>query len=76
MSTNYYAPRFDVRVSGLTLSADISSQVTSVTYDSSIDTAEMFRSSAIRTISSPIHRYLVRARPSRSTWATATTCSR
>jgi phage protein D len=43
MSTNYYAPRFDVRVSGLTLSADISSQVTSVTYDSSIDTAEMFR---------------------------------
>lgn len=42
MSSSYYAPRFDVRVSGLTLAADISNQVTSVTYDGSLDTADMF----------------------------------
>jgi phage protein D len=38
----FYAPRFDIRISGLTLAADISSQVISVTYENSLDIADMF----------------------------------
>ncbi len=43
MTSSFYAPRFDIRVSGITIAADISDQVTSVVYDSSLDTAEMFK---------------------------------
>jgi phage protein D len=43
VSASYYAPRFDIRLAGLTLAADISNQVTSVTYDGSLDTADMFK---------------------------------
>ncbi len=42
MSTAYYAPRFQVRIAGTTLSADLSNQVTSVTYDNCMDMADMF----------------------------------
>jgi phage protein D/phage baseplate assembly protein gpV len=38
----YYAPRFDVRVSGLTLAADVANQVLSVSYDNNLDLADMF----------------------------------
>lgn len=43
MSSNHYAPRFDVRISGITMAADLSNQVVSVTYDNSLDTADMFK---------------------------------
>jgi phage protein D/phage baseplate assembly protein gpV len=42
MSHDFYAPRFDVRIDGLTMAADISNQVLSVNYDGSLDTADMF----------------------------------
>jgi phage protein D/phage baseplate assembly protein gpV len=42
MIDSFYAPRFDIRISGLTLSADVSNQVTSVSYDSDLDMASMF----------------------------------
>jgi len=42
MSSRYYAPRFDIRISGVTLSADITNQVTSVSYDNNLDIADMF----------------------------------
>jgi phage protein D/phage baseplate assembly protein gpV len=42
VDTSYYAPRFQVRIAGYTLSADLSSQVTSVTYDNCTDMADMF----------------------------------
>jgi phage protein D/phage baseplate assembly protein gpV len=42
VTTDYYAPRFDVRISGVTLSADVTQQVLSVRYDSDLDVAEMF----------------------------------
>lgn len=42
MTTRYYAPRFEIRVSGLQLSADVSNQVISASYDSNVDMADMF----------------------------------
>jgi phage protein D/phage baseplate assembly protein gpV len=42
MSTTYYAPRFQVRIAGITMAADLSNQVTSVTYDNCMDIADMF----------------------------------
>lgn len=42
MIDSFYAPRFDIRISGQTLSADISNQVLSVTYDNDLDMASMF----------------------------------
>jgi phage protein D/phage baseplate assembly protein gpV len=42
MNQSFYAPRFDVRISGITMAADLTSQVISVTYESSLDTADMF----------------------------------
>jgi phage protein D/phage baseplate assembly protein gpV len=42
MSAGFYAPRFDIRVSGVRLAADISTQVTHVAYDSNLDVADMF----------------------------------
>jgi phage protein D/phage baseplate assembly protein gpV len=42
MTTDRYAPRFDVRISGLTLSADVTRLVTSVSYDNNADMADMF----------------------------------
>lgn len=42
MSTSFYVPRFEVRVSGTTLAAAVTSQVTNVTYDNSADVADMF----------------------------------
>ncbi|GHO83199.1 phage baseplate assembly protein V [Dictyobacter formicarum] len=38
----FYAPHFDIRISGLTLSADVSNQITSISYDSDLDMASMF----------------------------------
>jgi phage protein D/phage baseplate assembly protein gpV len=38
----YYAPRFNVRVAGLTLAADVTSQALSVSYDNNVDLADMF----------------------------------
>jgi phage protein D/phage baseplate assembly protein gpV len=40
--TEYYAPRFEVRVSGVTLSSDVTEQVLSVSYDNMLDVADMF----------------------------------
>lgn len=42
MIADVYAPAFDVRISGLTLSADVSDQVVSLTYDNNLDLADMF----------------------------------
>jgi phage protein D len=42
MSNPSYAPRFEIRVSGLTLSADVTDQVLSVSYDNNLDMADMF----------------------------------
>src|SRR3989442_12907464 len=42
MTTSFYAPWFDVRISGLTLAADIYNQVISLTYDNNLDMADMF----------------------------------
>lgn len=39
----YFAPRFDVRVSGATLSGDITRQLISVHYESDLDVASMVR---------------------------------
>lgn len=38
-----YAPRFEVRIAGLTLGADVTDQTLSVTYDNNLDLADMFR---------------------------------
>jgi len=38
----FYAPRFDVRIAGLTLAADVSNRVTGVSFDSDLDMASMF----------------------------------
>jgi phage protein D/phage baseplate assembly protein gpV len=38
----YYAPDFDVKIKGLTMAADIRMAVIDLTYESSIDTADMF----------------------------------
>jgi phage protein D/phage baseplate assembly protein gpV len=42
MGADTYAPDFDVRVEGLTLAADVRRSVLEVTYDNSLDTADMF----------------------------------
>ena len=42
MIDSYYAPRFEIRLTGLTLAAEISSQVVSVSYDNNLDMADMF----------------------------------
>ncbi len=42
MSESYYAPNFEIRISGLTLAADITNQVIGVTYDNNLDMADMF----------------------------------
>ncbi len=42
MIDSFYAPRFDIRISSQTLSADISNQVLSVTCDIDLDMAGMF----------------------------------
>ncbi len=38
----FYAPDFDVKIAGLTLAADLRNAVTSVSFDSNIDSADMF----------------------------------
>jgi hypothetical protein len=43
MTGRYYAPRFDVRIAGITMAADVTSEVLSVRYESSLDTADMFQ---------------------------------
>jgi len=43
VTADYFAPRFDVRISGITMSADVSQRVLRVTYDGSLDTADMFQ---------------------------------
>jgi phage protein D len=43
VTQNYFAPRFDVRISGITMAADVTQRVLSVTYDGSLDTADMFK---------------------------------
>jgi phage protein D len=40
MTGDFYAPRFSVRVAGLTLAADIAALVSSVSYESSTDVAD------------------------------------
>jgi len=40
---NYFAPRFDVSISGITMAADVTQRVLSVTYEGSLDTADMFK---------------------------------
>ena len=40
---SYFAPRFDVSISGLTLAADVTERVLSVTYEGSLDVADMFK---------------------------------
>ncbi len=42
MIDTFYAPRFDIRIAGLTLAADVSNQVTSMSFDSDLDMASMF----------------------------------
>src|SRR2546421_11169987 len=42
MIDSFYAPRFDIRISGLTLAADITNQVISLTYENDLDMADMF----------------------------------
>ena len=39
----YFAPRFELRIGGHSLSPDVSSQVTSVSYESNLDMADMFQ---------------------------------
>jgi phage protein D/phage baseplate assembly protein gpV len=43
MSQSYFAPRFDVKISGITLGADITQRVISATYEGSLDDADMFK---------------------------------
>ncbi len=40
---DYYAPDFAIKVSGLTMAADVSNAVTDLTYESNADAADMFR---------------------------------
>jgi phage protein D/phage baseplate assembly protein gpV len=42
MSNPSYAPRFEIRITGVTLSADVTDQVLSVSYDNNLDMADMF----------------------------------
>ncbi|MFI8835026.1 phage baseplate assembly protein V [Streptomyces afghaniensis] len=41
-STSFYAPRFDIRVAGLTMAADLAGQVLSLTVETSLDIAGTF----------------------------------
>lgn len=50
----FYVPRFEVRIAGLTLAAEVSNQVTSVTVDSDLDMASMFS----MTMHNPDNRFL------------------
>jgi hypothetical protein len=43
MIQSYYAPRFNVVVQGITMAANITQQVISVTYSGSLDHADMFK---------------------------------
>lgn len=43
MTQDYFAPRFDVRISGITMAADVTQRVLGVTYEGSLDVADMFR---------------------------------
>jgi phage protein D/phage baseplate assembly protein gpV len=40
--TAYYAPAFNVKISGITLAANVTSAITELVYDSSLTTADMF----------------------------------
>ena len=40
--SSYYVPDFAVKISGLTLAADVTSAVTELTYDNNLETADMF----------------------------------
>lgn len=42
MTRSFYAPRSRVKISGLTLAAELSNLVSSVSYDSNVDMADMF----------------------------------
>jgi phage protein D/phage baseplate assembly protein gpV len=42
VTARFYAPRCEVRISGLTLSSDLTNQVISVSYDNNLDMADMF----------------------------------
>lgn len=42
MSARFYAPAFDVRISGLTMAADVTNQVISLQVDNNLDLADMF----------------------------------
>jgi phage protein D/phage baseplate assembly protein gpV len=42
MTAPFYAPRFEVRLSGLTMSSDLTNQVLSVSYENTLDMADMF----------------------------------
>src|ERR1051326_7496222 len=43
MTQSYFAPRFDVRISGITMSSDVTDHVVSLTYEGSLDHADMFK---------------------------------
>jgi phage protein D/phage baseplate assembly protein gpV len=43
MSQEYYAPDFSIKISGLTMAADVSDAVTDLSYESNSDAADMFR---------------------------------
>ena len=43
MQPDYYSPDFSIKVSGLTMSAEISQSVSDITYESNADAADMFR---------------------------------
>ena len=53
MSQSYFAPRFDVRISGITMGADVTQRVLSATYEGSLDHADMFKI----TISNPNNQF-------------------
>jgi phage protein D/phage baseplate assembly protein gpV len=54
----YYAPNFQVKVAGLSIEADVSRAVIDLSYDNSIETADMFRmqidNSGLRFTDSPL----------------------
>lgn len=43
MKQDFFAPRFDINISGITAASDITRRVLSVTYEGSLDTADMFK---------------------------------
>jgi phage protein D/phage baseplate assembly protein gpV len=42
VSDDYYAPRFEIRITGLTLAEDITNQVVRISYENNLDLADMF----------------------------------